>query len=346
MVKDIKLFLDTIHHSPGSTIQGKLMVSVDKPKKYHSIIVTLWGAATVSWQVNRDKHTITLSNLKMYTHQQSLVWKALDSPTGKLPIGEHHFPFGFQLPQDIPPSFKGQHGKVSYTVAAWIMETGGLIRSNRPKHAIETFLIVKDERPRPDIMRLYREPATVDKTKTLKFLFFKSGSISATVTLPRTGFSPGETIPISISVNNQSSRQIHVASILQRVDAFTESRGTCMVKSNLIAETLSSPIMPGTNASYEDRNLRVPSGAYKTMRSCSCISVKYVVIVIIRIPWSFNKILKLPVVIANGDSTSLAGPAVSPFSTQHQQAAGLTVPAPPRDPFLPTYNEAVRTLLS
>ncbi len=348
MAKDLKLILENIHLSPGSTVRGELRVSVDKPKEYDGIYLTLWGAATVRWQVSQDRHTVTFFNREMYVHNQVPVWEAKNSPTGDLPVGEHHFPFSFWLPENVPPSFEGKYGQVRYEVAASITAIGSLTRpSVKSKHLVAAHLIVEDERPRPDILRRYNQPITVVKTKALKFLFFRSGSVSARVDIPRRGFSPGEIIPINVKVNNQSSRQVSVASVLQRVDTFTESRGTQRTVHRLIAETVSSPIRPGVNASYEGRKLVIPVDVQKTLRGCSCISVEYYLIVVVRIPWSFNKKIKIQITIANGGSTPVVGSAV-PLSLQHQQAAAshpasLTVTEEQRQDlyYLPSYNDAV-----
>ena len=123
MVKAIRIFLDGDHYySPGSLVQGKVMVSVDKPKKYNSIVITLWGRAKVRWTENHGagehQQVVTYSNEDTFIHVQATLWKVEDSPTGDLPIGEHYFPFAFQLPQNSFPSFVGRFGQIQYELTA------------------------------------------------------------------------------------------------------------------------------------------------------------------------------------------------------------------------------------
>ncbi len=173
MVKDIKLLLDSIHHSPGSTVQGKLIVSVDKPKNYHSIVVKLWGGAKVHWTettgTGEHRETCTYSNSETYIDVEIAVWKLENSPTGDLPIGEHCFPFSFQLHQNMPPSFEGECGQVRYEVKSRIVQSGLINAVTKSKHAIKGRLIVEGPgtTPNPDIQRLYYEPATANDTKTV-----------------------------------------------------------------------------------------------------------------------------------------------------------------------------------
>ncbi len=130
-------------------------------------------------------------------------------------------------------------------------------------------------------------------------------------------------------MNNESSRQIQVASVLRRVDTFIALGGKRRTIPNLIAETTSSPITPGVITSYEDKNLRVPTEVQMTMRDCSCIRVEYVLTVEVKIPWSFNMKLQIPIVIAKyGSSTSVPEPVV-PFGLQPPQAVGYYGFQPP-----------------
>lgn len=133
MVKDFKLCLDTNqHYSPGSRVQGSLVVSVKAPKDYHSIIVTVFGEAQVKWTVSsgsgKSRRRTTYINSQNCINLHVAVWKADSSATGNLPIGEHNFPFIFELPQNLPNSYEGAYGHIRYEVGTKIVQ-GGLINS-------------------------------------------------------------------------------------------------------------------------------------------------------------------------------------------------------------------------
>ncbi len=306
MVRDIKIILDITNYSPGSLVEGQVMVSVDRPRRYHSMVINLQGGAEVHWTKTRQfidrERTVHYRNSDTYVNREVVLWKAEYSPTGSLPVGEHYLPFILELPQNIPHSFEGTYGQVRYELEASILQS---IQTNfvlRSKHAI----IVENNTPM-DILRLCREPRTVAKTKRLKILIFGAGSISTTVSVPRTGFSPGDTIPININVSNQSSRRICVDSVLRRRSTLTASGGEQKVISRQIAKTVLPFVMPWDVISCE-MFLDVPIDIQASMRNCSCIRVKYVLAIKVHIPWSFYmQELKIPVVIANDVSV---GPAV------------------------------------
>ena len=285
------------------------MVSVDKPEDYDKIIVTLCGGAKVCWMESSSDGGTTYKNSETYVDAQVVVYKA-DNPFGsklKLPIGKHNFPFSFQLPRNIPSSFEidttvVNTGQVRYKVTARIVWSGFIAKY---QHTIKARLTVENRTPRTDILRQYSQPATVSETKRLKFLFLKRGSVSATVTIPRTGFSPGEVIPISVDMCNESSEQITAAFALTRKCTFTAMgpsgvEGQRSTISESIASTLLlSPVVPGATRTIEHRNLMVPAEAATTVQDCSCISVRYVLKVTIRIPCHSNMKLKIPVVIVH-----------------------------------------------
>ena len=347
MVKDIKLHLNNgQHYSPGSVVEGSLEVSVDKPKDYDRVIVELWGGANVRWtESDGNGSSITYQYSEPYFNPKIEVWKAEATPTGRLPIGVHTFPFSFHLPQDIPSSFHTVIGQIKYEIEAKIMRNG-LFQKN---HAIKALLKVENRTPRTDILRLYSEPVTAIRTQQFSCLFWKRGSVTATVNLPRTGFSPGEVIPISVDICNESSKQIRVASVLKRRCTFTVHPGTgrrrTRVFNDVIVRTLSSPIMPGATVTFVDNNMIVPIDADTTVRDCSCISVEYTLEVIIKIPWSLDKIVKTPLAIAYG--APVTEPQTFGLRPQHP-AGGYVPPQPQYNPVAaltttapPSYNQAI-----
>lgn len=296
MVKSMKIVLDRPDYAPGSTVQGQVVVNVvDRPYKCHSIVVELWGGAMVHWE---DDSESDCDNLETYFCTHETVWKLESSSTGDLPVGEHFFSFSFQLPPDTVPSFEGSHGQVKYELKAEIVHTGLISSIVKSRHQVKAYFNVEERTHRTDILRLYGEPILVERTKRL---FFSSGSICITVNLPHSGFSCGETIPVSVHVKNQSSRRICIESCLKRRDLFTCADDKVKrVGPYPITAVLSSLITPQLSTSC-DRYITIPPHAQATVRKCSIISVEYTLDIRVVIPWSFDMLLKIPIVVANGE---------------------------------------------
>lgn len=126
------------------------------------------------------------------------------------------------------------------------------------------------------------------------------GSITIAVTVPYTGFSAGQSIPINVNINNQSARRIRIHAALKRQDTVFSS-GHQKVTMSKLARVRGPEVPAGQSMSFENICLDIPSGVYPTIKAhmCPFISVEYFLAVKIKIPWSINKTAKIPVVIAN-----------------------------------------------
>lgn len=339
MKVDLKFLLDSVEHCTGSIVQGTLMVTVEKPHKCHSVVVLLSGGAKVQWsETYRDgdnDRTDYYSSSEPYIQEQRTVWIEENSPTGELPIGQHYFPFSFQLPQNTPPSYEGMHGHIRYELEARLVHVGltSVFKSSR---SIKVPLHVKELLPEAEMQRRYGRPVTVSRSKNLKVVLFKAGSVSTTVSIPRTGFSPGEVIPINVHVNNQSSRDLGVSSTLSRKDIFTSSCNNKNRNTKWIARTREYPVRPNASATYEDKSLRIPVDAQSTISTSSIINVGYILTVKIFIPWSFDIDMQIPIGIVNRGSVQYSSraqhfpqPPYNPMATQPQQAAGYSTQQAP-----------------
>ncbi len=302
MVKSIKIVVTSSDHSPGSTVHGKLLVTVQKPYKCHSIVVKLWGRAEVEWTEGGTFY----SHFESYIHTEKAVWKLENSQTGHLPPGKHCFPFSFKLPPDLPSSFESACGVVKYELEAGALHSGLISSILKSRHAVQADIEVTEKKSRAEIVRLYGEPVTMNMTKRL---FLKLGYVSVLVNLPGTGFSPGETIPVSVHISNQSSRHLRVDSCLWRKVTYTSSLGKTKEVLSPIVTLISSPILPRLSKS-RDRHIKIPADVHVTIKNCSIISVEYVLAIRVIIPWSSNLELKIPIVIAESDPASVARPVI------------------------------------
>ena len=272
---------------------GKVVITVDKPKKYKYIAIGLYGAAKVCWEVGGSENRSSTNHIE-YVRKESVVWSLQNSPTNNLPIGEHTFSFEFQLPQNIPNSFEGACGHVRYHVGMTVSRTG-LLKHDNLKAAYP--ITVKK---RPDILRLFQNPKIVTTVENLSLFWHKLGSITATCELPHTGFSPGESIPYTIHVKNESSRNIHIKCALFRKEKYIARGGECTKRRLKIAKVI-SPVIRASDIQSIRGGLAIPTQTFATLRlqDCSCITAEYNFVITVKIPWSINKKMKVPVMIAH-----------------------------------------------
>jgi hypothetical protein len=95
----------------------------------------------------------------IYIKQRYILWSKGNSPVGELPKGEHTFPFQYQLPQNIPPSYESIVGRVQYEIRAKVVRIrSGLLKA---KYKASTFIAVREH---ADLLRLCMEPQMYNKS--------------------------------------------------------------------------------------------------------------------------------------------------------------------------------------
>lgn len=223
-----------------------------------------------------------------YIKKKDVVWSKNSS---ELEPGENSFPFSITLPEGIAPSFKGEHGKVEYELKAKLTESGDTKHKAKKVH----ITIAEDG---GELMSSCLEPQTFDKEAQVRLLCFSFGTMSMICKLPRTGYSPGESIPIDVHVENQSTKIINMEAILRREDTFTSKHG--IRKKHLRKEVTSiesPPIQPGEVTDFEGKSLQIPRDLPPTMKSCSCISVEHTLVINADVPWAPDVSIKIPLAI-------------------------------------------------
>lgn len=297
MAKEIEITFDNSDHFyVGSLVKGTVLVTVTRPQNYNTISIDLIGKAEVNWSDNeatglgRTKR-VTYRNAVTYINAQKIVWTKDYSPTDDLPVGSHAFPFEFQLPKNIPPSFEGEHGWMRYEFGATAARNGLLEHDHVDRARL-------DVRDRMDILRVYKEPRLLDTDKKLNFFWRNAGTISGICSVKRTGFFPGDNIPIDMHIINQTSRTIHLSASLYRKETYiTPSKQK--TEEVRVAKIVSPQIGAGKLLSFNTTDLVIPEDIPATIRNCSCIQVEYDLVIKTVVPWSFNSTQRIPLLITN-----------------------------------------------
>jgi len=215
MVRELKLYLTTIDHCPGSRVSGVAVIAVDRPKKYKKVIISLEGKAEVCWisfGCRKHKNIVAID----CGNNNITVWSREESPAGDLSAGEHRFPFEFRIPPDVPRSYEGQLGQVIYHIQVKVCQSGQFKRS----HHTRALFTVKE---RPDILLPFRQPQSLYIQRRLRYMLCDVGSLTVTCTLPYTGFMIGDDILLTIAIESNATKSMCLYANLIRYDIYTES---------------------------------------------------------------------------------------------------------------------------
>lgn len=191
-----------IYHG-GDVVTGELKVFChEDDTKVKDIQIRLQGFCDVWWS-ECDHDYETDCNCTPFTNHEEYISEKLFVHSGALGSGCHIFPFSFLLPSNLPCSFKGDYGEIKYLIEAE-MDRSGIFTSNKRIEQVITIGSICDLNNIPKVL----EPLACSNSITYGIMCCKSKPLSATVTIPRQGYIPGEMIPISAVIENYSGKHI------------------------------------------------------------------------------------------------------------------------------------------
>ncbi|CAO4368595.1 unnamed protein product [Caenorhabditis nigoni] len=194
---------------PGGTIEGYVTFDLRESIKVKAIRISAEGLATTKWLLSESSKSshgrsreVSYSAKVTYLDEDQMVWKPSEghSKSSVFP-GIHVYPFKFQIPIGVPPSFEGDHGNIRYHLKATVERPW---KTNRSITRYLTILPPKDLNKEVTA----GEETSSWKTKNVGFFLFRYGKVHLELRIPKKGYVPGETIWIETNIDNASSRPI------------------------------------------------------------------------------------------------------------------------------------------
>ena len=97
---------------PGDVVKGNVLITVAEEIEAQRVVLYFIGKAFTHWTESQETgrydakqvyETVEYSSQQIYVNLESLLWRG-----ERLPPGEYRYPFAFQLPTQLPPSFEGR----------------------------------------------------------------------------------------------------------------------------------------------------------------------------------------------------------------------------------------------
>ncbi|CCD64824.1 Arrestin C-terminal-like domain-containing protein [Caenorhabditis elegans] len=293
---------DEVFH-PGKPISGRVVLSTTKEKyKARAVNIKILGLAHTSWtdtervrKVNAEgKETyetkiVNYSANVNYLDYSLLLWASSDG-SNELAAGEYAWPFSYTLPINVPPSFEGKYGYLRYSVTAEIDRPW---RVDKDKKRCITVSPLIDLNVIPHALTQINDQAS----ENLGCCCFTKGYLELRVNIPKTGFVPGETVPMNIHILNHSSVPVTKvkAKIIQQCKFIAYRNGTTVTydggyetsTSGMLQETqhdTRTVVKQGLEMKVAPRNehkfameLRLPSVTPTINQFSPVITVEYIV---------------------------------------------------------------------
>ncbi|XP_029649169.1 arrestin domain-containing protein 1 [Octopus sinensis] len=183
-------------YQPGEILRGSIQLSLSSPTLLRTIMISVLGEGRVCWEDNQQQNQAS----EIYMDASKLIMDMKNTEPLSLNAGPHNFPFDYQLPYNLPSSFIGKYGNVTYVLKAIISGD----RVGETNITSEPFLIV---RPLPLSAALLKPKNITHQKKAWKGCTF--GKILMDVTIKKSGLVPGEDILIDADITNRSPKVIY-----------------------------------------------------------------------------------------------------------------------------------------
>jgi hypothetical protein len=266
----------------GQTVSGTIELTLGKPKKVRGISVKISGHAKVQWSettgTGKKQQTTHYSAREDYI--TSLVYLVGSDASDQIDIlpGIHTFNFSCFLPQMLPSSFEGKYGHIRYTITVTLERPWKFDQSYKMGFTVIKHLDLNYDSP------ALRIPTKYDLVKTFGCWCCTSKPLFITVQVPISGFVPGQIIPVSVHLVNESHVEIEAVKIkLVKVVDYkaTYPRSGLRTEKSTLQERRTDGVGKHSKGQFEE-NILIPAVPPSTAFLCRIISVRYEVEVTVK----------------------------------------------------------------
>jgi len=161
-----------------------------------------------------------------------------------------------------------------------------------------------------------------DKRKKGKCSCLTSGPILMSVTTDKGGYLAGDSIAISVRVENHGNRRITgiLAILTEVIDCYDRGRGETARKYRIALQIRGPGVEPGSEIIWDSRLMYLPVNLTPTISNCDIISLSYILKVKAVVFWANDFCVAIPIVIGNISSDNYQPPATNPEFVPEQSA--------------------------
>ncbi|OWR50062.1 hypothetical protein KGM_215408 [Danaus plexippus plexippus] len=263
----------------GQLIKGNLNFELNKPLHYIAINIQYVGECNVFWieeqievynGVKQKKH-IKYEGREEYFNVIHCL-SGGDGGTCVLATGPHSIPFSYQLPSNIPSSFKGDKGTISYSIVVRVLMTGFTNQETTKDFDVVSPADLNqggDNIKKPVILN-FEETSSCN-------LFCVTRPLSVEVKLPASGFCPGQTIPITVDIKNKTN--LELSKIVFEISTKERYRSLQPVSAfippeDVLVSIKKGPVLAKTCKEYM-WELKIPEFIAPNLENCSIIDVGF-----------------------------------------------------------------------
>ncbi|KAK3592256.1 hypothetical protein CHS0354_032950 [Potamilus streckersoni] len=279
---------------PGQTVDGHVKVSVTDSTKIEEINLQWLGHAIVSWSEGTGDDSTSYSDKETYFDTKMLLLekKPYQHKNLKLLPGVYMYPFGFQLPLDIPNSYRGFSGFVNYEVTVTVVRPWAFNVSKRVPFTVISHLDL-------NTLPYANTIGIAEDEKTVKRCFGSSGPIRATITTDRLGYVPGEDIVFTAEIHNRSDTDLRPCQAALSMNVCYHAYSRITKGSYILCKLMGPEIPRGRSCLWEKQRLAIPPLPPSFLHGCKLIDIEYYISITVK-PYEHSSSLFVPLMIVIG----------------------------------------------
>ncbi|XP_055367901.1 arrestin domain-containing protein 3-like isoform X1 [Betta splendens] len=325
-VKHLSLEYDKVNErgtfSPGDVLSGRVTVVSSKETTAQRFVVRAKGKAKVTWPEQRGRSTVLHSDKKEYFKFEHVILQDKNKGDGSEIIrsGRSVYPFSFVVPdvcvfrptrprysshtlvclllenllvfassRDMPSSYRGKWGRVTYSVRAQLTQTIWLVHKTKA----ELPFLTKSDFPfasRSEMIIIgLKEPQCASRIS-----FLGRGTVTMNVTSEKMGVKQGEALGVSVELLNSSACALTPRLYLREKQTFVAQSHRIVHASDTLFATGDS-VPAGTSHSVT-KVLRIPPRLPPTFFNCSMMKLEYR----LKVTLTRDQEVRLPLVVLLG----------------------------------------------
>lgn len=302
-IKDFKLKYEAINKentfTSGDTIKGTVTFTLTEEIEIKCLYVKAKGDANVHWTEHNHGHAHGHAHNRSHTaHKRYYKTKDVLVPEKKdgtvLSKGDHRYQFKVKIPEgNIPPSFKGYHGKIVHVVQAKMSRSWHMSSKDRKDlNFVSRAFFPIEQTP---------QAGSVDKSVGT----FSKGDIHLSATVNKRICSPGDTVHINAKITNKSSKKMKIKF---KIDQKIVYRATyhAKIQHENVCKLVGETIDPGFEGDVSCP-VTIPGDIKLSIHNCEIINVETYVKAYLDISFAVDPEVVLPLLIVGRGATAQHG---------------------------------------